>query len=78
MKTAISIPDPQFAAAEQLAKRLGLSRSELYQHALAEFIDRHDQDCITDMLNHVYDSSDSGLEPNLATMQIQSLSVDEW
>ncbi|MEM7736015.1 MAG: ChpI protein [Deinococcota bacterium] len=79
MKTAISIPDPQFAAAEQLAKRLGLSRSELYQHALAEFIDRHDQDCITDMLNHVYDDShDSVLEPYLAAMQKQSLSVDEW
>ncbi|MEM6753148.1 MAG: ChpI protein, partial [Cyanobacteria bacterium P01_C01_bin.38] len=33
MKTAISIPDPLFEAAEQFAKRLGLSRSELYAMA---------------------------------------------
>ncbi|HET9886858.1 MAG TPA: ChpI protein, partial [bacterium] len=31
MKTAISIPDDLFRAAEAAAKRLGLSRSELVQ-----------------------------------------------
>lgn len=30
MKTAISIPDPIFEAAEGFARRLGMSRSELY------------------------------------------------
>jgi metal-responsive CopG/Arc/MetJ family transcriptional regulator len=29
MKTAISIPDPLFEATEQLARRLGKSRSQL-------------------------------------------------
>lgn len=79
MKTAISIPDPQFAAAEQLASRLGMSRSQLYQQALAEFIDKHDQDCITQALNRIYeDDSDDGLEPTLSLLQTQSVLNDEW
>lgn len=38
MRTAISIPDGMFREAEQAAKRLKLSRSELYQRALEAFI----------------------------------------
>jgi len=38
MKIAISIPDPIFQAAEGLAHRLGISRSELYAEALAEYM----------------------------------------
>ena len=38
MKTAISIPDEIFLAAEQLAKRIGSSRSELYATALAAYL----------------------------------------
>ena len=34
MKTAVSIPDHVFDAAERLAEKLGISRSELYQRAL--------------------------------------------
>jgi metal-responsive CopG/Arc/MetJ family transcriptional regulator len=41
MKTAISVPDSVFEAAEQLAHRLGLSRSELYAKAVEEFISAH-------------------------------------
>ena len=41
MKTAVTIPDPVFDAAEKLAKQLGVSRSELYARALAEFNDKH-------------------------------------
>jgi predicted transcriptional regulator len=38
MKTAISIPDEIFEAAERLAKRLKRSRSEIYSRALAETV----------------------------------------
>ena len=41
MKTAISIPDDVFEEAERLARRMGKSRSRLYQHALAEYVARH-------------------------------------
>jgi len=41
MKTAISIPDRVFRSAEQLAARLGVSRSELYSKALAALVNEH-------------------------------------
>ena len=40
MKTAISLPDPLFDAAEAFAASHSLTRSELYRRALAEFLDR--------------------------------------
>ena len=41
MKTAISIPDEVFEAADRTAKKLGVSRSELYATAVHEFIERN-------------------------------------
>lgn len=38
MKTAISVPDDVFDQAEKAAKRLGLSRSELFTRAVQEFL----------------------------------------
>jgi hypothetical protein len=38
VKTAISIPDQVFRDAERMAKRLKLSRSELYRKALEAFM----------------------------------------
>ena len=38
MKTAVSVPDPLFRRAERTAKRLGISRSELYARALNDFL----------------------------------------
>lgn len=37
----MSLPDDLFAQAEQLAKRLKVSRSELYSHALREYVLLH-------------------------------------
>ena len=51
MKTAISLPDEVFESAEKLAKRLKLSRSELYSRALAEYLARHAPDDVTEAWN---------------------------
>jgi metal-responsive CopG/Arc/MetJ family transcriptional regulator len=53
MKTAISIPDDVFAEAERLARALKKSRSQLYSHALREYVARHAADQVTEALNHV-------------------------
>ena len=53
MKTAISVPDDVFAAAERLAKRLKKSRSQLYSRALREFVARHADDHVTGTLDEV-------------------------
>ena len=38
MKTAVSIPDPLYQAAERLARRRGLRRSQLYAEALQRLV----------------------------------------
>ena len=54
MKTAVSIPDRVFDAAEKLAARLGVSRSQLYANALASLVEMHREDLITSRLNEIY------------------------
>ena len=54
MKTAISIRDEIFQAAERTARALGMSRSELYATAVKEFVARHAGDRVTEALNDVY------------------------
>jgi len=53
MKTAISVPDDVFSSAERLAKRLKVSRSELYSRAVAEFLARHAPETVTESWNAV-------------------------
>jgi predicted transcriptional regulator len=55
MKTAVSLPDPVFRAAEQLAKRTRKSRSQLYADALREYLTRHAPDEVTEAMNLVVD-----------------------
>jgi metal-responsive CopG/Arc/MetJ family transcriptional regulator len=55
MKTAISLPDGVFRAAEQLAKRAHKSRSQLYADALTEYLTRHAPDEVTEAMNRVVD-----------------------
>jgi len=81
MKTAISIPDALFESAEQLAERLGMSRSEVYQRALARYLQDHAEAGVTDALNRVYSDEEhtSGLDPVLEALQTASLgSGDDW
>jgi metal-responsive CopG/Arc/MetJ family transcriptional regulator len=78
MKTAISLPDHLFSAADALAGRLGVSRSELYATAVAEFLAKHSQDNITTRLNEVYADEPSALDPALRRAQFRSLGTDNW
>ena len=52
MKTAISLPDPIFHQAESVAKRLGVSRSELYAKALTEYLRKYNDEQITAKFNN--------------------------
>ncbi len=78
MKTAISIPDPIFQAAENMAHRLGVSRSELFSNAISEYMKRHKYQDVTESLNEVYRETDSKLDEKLALMQRKSIQEDEW
>ncbi|MGH7561524.1 MAG: ChpI protein [Gemmatimonadales bacterium] len=74
MKTAISLPDALFRSGDALAKRLGVSRSELYARALAEFLAKHKAERITQRLNTVYATEDGGLDPGLVRAQSRAVS----
>jgi antitoxin MazE6 len=78
MKTAISIPDPIFQAAEGLAQRLGVSRSQLYAKAVAEYTESHKNRKVTEALNNIYGIESSGLDNELNTMQSKSVPKEEW
>ncbi len=78
MKTAISLPDDLHRSGDALAKRLGVSRSELYARALAEFIAKHRAEQVTQRLNAVYATEPSTLEPAWAQVQGRLLARDEW
>ena len=78
MKTAISIPDKLFLAADQYAKNHGVSRSNLYAKAVAQFLEQHPSDHITNQLNKVYTNQKTKLNKTLSSMQFNSIEKEEW
>ena len=78
MKTAISMPDSVFHAAESLAKRLGVSRSELFRKAVEAYIETHKHEKVREALDDVYAEESSSLDEALAQMQRTSLDKEDW
>ena len=80
MKTAISVPDPLFHAAEDLVRTTRLSRSELYSRALREYLARHSPDAVTDAYDRVLETveespTDRAFQDEAAR---QVLGATEW
>ncbi len=78
MKTAISLPNETFESAEQLAKRLGKSRSELYTLAINDYLERNNDAHVQESLDSIYSQVESQLDPNLGAMQTKSITREEW
>ncbi len=78
MKTAVSLPDELFPLAEGAARRLRVSRSQLYAKAIAEFLQRQDSSAITDRLNDVYSRRPAKVDSALHRAQMKSLDKDAW
>ncbi len=87
MKIATSIPNEVFLETESLAKRMGVSKSELLRRALSAYLEAcdaksidcpPDNDRIREVLNEVYTQVDSGVEEVLAKMQWASLPKEGW
>jgi metal-responsive CopG/Arc/MetJ family transcriptional regulator len=78
MKTAISIPNQVFIAADKIAKKLQMSRSELYTKAISEFVELYQSADITTTLNKVYMKESSSLEQPLSKMQFASIEKEPW
>jgi metal-responsive CopG/Arc/MetJ family transcriptional regulator len=78
VKTAVSIPDALFDAADQLAARLGVSRSELYARALARTLAEETDDAVTARLDALFSVQDSGLDPTVKGAQRRRALSTEW
>jgi metal-responsive CopG/Arc/MetJ family transcriptional regulator len=78
MKTAISIPDAVFKAADRLARRRGVSRSELYTRALQTLLQADGDEQITAKLNEVYADAGSALPAELRRLPARVLDREEW
>ncbi len=78
MKTAISVPDRLFSAADALARKLGISRSRLYATAVAEYVAKHQAARVTARLNATYATQPSRLDPALRRAQRRAVARGEW
>ena len=78
MKTAISLPDAVFHAAERQAKRARKSRSQLYSEALSEYLSRHSPDEVTEAMNVVVDQLDESPDPFVMAAALSVLARVEW
>lgn len=78
MKTAVSIPDEIYERAEQLAKRAGRSRSDLYSTALKEYIERHAPEDVTDAMNRVCDAIGQERDGFVTVVARRVLERTEW
>ena len=78
MKTAVSLPDELFLSANDLAKRQGMSRSQLFALALAEYLAKHRDGDVTAKLNEVLADEPSGLDPALRASQARSVGSAKW
>jgi predicted transcriptional regulator len=78
MKTAVSVPDDLFRGAESVARRLRVSRSQLYATALAQFLERQEGDAITERLNEVYAHHDAKVDEPLHRAQLSCMEREVW
>ncbi len=78
MKTAISLPDDIFQAAELQAKRTRKSRSQLYCDALSEYLSRHAPDEVTEAMNRALEQIPEPRDPFVSATARRTLEHTEW
>jgi metal-responsive CopG/Arc/MetJ family transcriptional regulator len=78
MKTAISIPDPIFHAAERAAKRQKLSRSRFYAKAVAAYLKSQQEKGIKEALDAVYGSEPCEPDPFVTAAAYHLLAKEKW
>lgn len=87
MRTAVSLPDELFKEAENVAKTLHMSRSELYAIALKKFLLGRDEEEMSDKLtgeeitrklNEVYGDSPAKVDEAFHRAQMEVMKRSEW
>ena len=78
MKTAISLPDPIFHAAERLCARHQIPRSRFYAMAIKRLVDDFEQKDVTARLNEIYRDEPSEADPAILRAQFDILDNEKW
>ena len=72
------MPDDIFSTAEKIARRLKISRSELYTRAIKEYIAELEFESTTEKLNSIYAQEDSKLDDGWRQLQKRELQGERW
>jgi hypothetical protein len=72
------MPDSLFRQAEAAARRLRVSRSELYAQAIAAYLKEQQDNTVTERLNRVYAGDTAILDSRLHRAQLKSLEKEIW
>ena len=78
MKTAISIPEDVFVSADRLAKRLHMSRSELYARAVQQYVAESLHTGVKEKLDQIYASENASIDSTVLIAQDASIPSEEW
>jgi metal-responsive CopG/Arc/MetJ family transcriptional regulator len=78
MKTAVSIPDELFSRADEMARKTGKSRSQLYQEALSEYLLRRDPGAVTQAMDEALTDIDPRPGAWVVEAGRQTLRRSEW
>ena len=78
MKTAISLPDDLFVAAEKIQLRKRVSRSEFYAMAIRWFVQHETNNGITEQLNKVYSVGSDKISDHMMWVQMDAIGKDDW
>ena len=62
VKTGVSLEETLAGRADALARELGITRSDLYSRALAQFIEQRENERLLDKLNEAHSSEDQDEE----------------
>ena len=78
MKVAVSIPDPIFEAADQLAKERNIPRSQIFAEALSTYLELRNSESVTALLNEIYDQEPSKVDEALTKAQFDAINHEAW
>jgi metal-responsive CopG/Arc/MetJ family transcriptional regulator len=78
VRAVISIPDKLFQRAEEIARRLGKSRSQIYREALAEYVARREPNAVTASLDEVVGELGNPVDEWSAEAGRRALERNEW
>jgi hypothetical protein len=76
MKTAISLPDAVYEAADDLAGRMKVTRSKLYVMALEKFIKENQESDITNKINQYIEKH--GQPNDLDNLAVSDMRKVDW